>query len=84
MRIQRQLSNTFKRLFESGKAGCRFLILCGLASMSLANSPAGESWLGFWHLYVACLSVEHWVNDALMSVFFLLIGLELERELYNG
>jgi Na+/H+ antiporter 1 len=35
-------------------------------------------------MYVGSLSVEHWVNAALMAVFFLLIGLELERELYNG
>ena len=33
---------------------------------------------------MAGLSIEHWVNDALMAIFFLLIGLELERELYNG
>jgi Na+:H+ antiporter, NhaA family len=84
MRIQRKLSNTFQRFFESGKAGGIVLILCTMASLALANSPAGEAYLGFWHLYVAGLSVEHWVNDALMAVFFLLIGLELERELYNG
>jgi hypothetical protein len=35
-------------------------------------------------MYVGGLSVEHWVNDALMAVFFLLIDLELEREMYNG
>ncbi len=37
-----------------------------------------------WQLRVAGLTIEHWVNDALMAIFFLLIGLELERELYNG
>jgi NhaA family Na+:H+ antiporter len=81
---QRKLSTTFKRFFESGKAGGIVLILCTLVSLALANSPAGPSWLGFWHLPVAGMSIEHWVNDALMAVFFLLIGLELERELYNG
>src|SRR5512145_2939103 len=35
-------------------------------------------------MYVGGLSIEHWINDALMAIFFLLIGLELERELYNG
>jgi Na+:H+ antiporter, NhaA family len=40
--------------------------------------------LGFWQSYVDCLSVEHLINDALMAIFFLLIGLELEREVYNG
>jgi NhaA family Na+:H+ antiporter len=38
----------------------------------------------FWHINLAGLSIEHWINDALMAVFFLFIGLELERELYNG
>jgi len=84
MRIQRKLSNTFQRFFESGKAGGIVLILCTLASLALANSAAGEAWLDFWHLHMGGLSLEHWVNDALMAVFFLLIGLELERELYNG
>ena len=37
-----------------------------------------------WHSEVAGLSVEHWIDDALMAFFFLLIGLELEREPYVG
>jgi NhaA family Na+:H+ antiporter len=37
-----------------------------------------------WHTLLGGLSLEHWINDALMAIFFLLIGLELERELYNG
>jgi NhaA family Na+:H+ antiporter len=37
-----------------------------------------------WQTHVGGLSLEHWINDALMAVFFLLIGLELEREIYSG
>ncbi len=84
MRVERRLSNTFKQFIESSKAGGIVLILCTLVSLSVANSPFGAAYLGFWHQAVAGLSVEHWVNDALMAVFFLLIGLELERELYSG
>lgn len=84
MRIEKQLSKTFKQFTQSSKAGGIVLIVCTMVSMAIANSPMGEGYLGFWHLYVAGLSIEHWVNDALMAVFFLLIGLELERELYNG
>jgi NhaA family Na+:H+ antiporter len=40
--------------------------------------------LKLWHFYVGGLSVEHWINDGLMAIFFLLIGLELKRELYVG
>ncbi|MEN3277204.1 MAG: Na+:H+ antiporter, NhaA family [Massilia sp.] len=84
MRIEKSLSTTFKEFTESGKAGGILLILCTIVSLALANSPLGEGYLCFWHLYVAGLSIEHWVNDALMAVFFLLIGLELQRELQNG
>ncbi|MUI15548.1 Na+/H+ antiporter NhaA [Massilia dura] len=84
MRIEQRLSDTFKAFASSSKAGGIVLILCTLASLAIANSPSGTAYLDFWHLHVAGLSIEHWVNDALMAIFFLLIGLELERELYNG
>ena len=50
----------------------------------IANSPVGADYLGLWQTKVGGLTVEHWINDALMAIFFLLIGLELERELYIG
>jgi NhaA family Na+:H+ antiporter len=84
MRIEKRLSNTFKEFFESGKAGGVVLILCTIASMAIANSAVGQPYLHFWHLDVLGLSISHWINDALMAIFFLLIGLELKRELYNG
>ena len=84
IRIERPLSLSFKEFFESSKAGGIVLILCTIVSLSIANSTLGPAWLGFWHQYVAGLSIENWVNDALMAIFFLLIGLELKRELVNG
>jgi Na+:H+ antiporter, NhaA family len=84
IRIERPLSLSFKEFFESSKAGGIVLILCTILSLAIANSTLGPAWLGFWHQYVAGLSIEHWVNDALMAIFFLLIGLELKRELVNG
>jgi len=84
MRIEVPLSNTFKEFVASGKAGGALLILCTLVSLAIANSPAGAPYLHFWHLDVGGLSVEAWINDALMAVFFLLVGLELKREIRNG
>ena len=80
----RKLSQTFKNFFDSEKSGGLLLLVCTAVSLLITNSPLGASYLDLWHARVAGLSVEHWVNDALMAVFFLLIGLELERELYVG
>ena len=82
--VLRGLSNTFQRFFESEKSAGLFLFACTIASLSLANSPIGTEYSGLLHLQFAGLSLEHWINDALMAVFFLLIGLELEREIYSG
>lgn len=79
-----KISKTFTHFVESEKSGGIVLILCTMISLGLANSVMGEGYLAFWHMHVAGLSVEHWVNDGLMAVFFLFVGLELERELYNG
>lgn len=82
--VQRKLSRSFQAFFISEKAGGIILIVCTVVSLILANSMIGQSYLAFWHSYIGGMSVEHWVNDGLMAIFFLLIGLELERELYNG
>jgi NhaA family Na+:H+ antiporter len=82
--VKRKLSKSFKAFFDSEKSSGIVLIACTVLSLLLANSAFGNEYLGFWKMYLGGLSLEHWVNDLLMAVFFLLIGLELERELYNG
>jgi NhaA family Na+:H+ antiporter len=78
------LTQTFTRFFDSEKAGGLVLIAATVVSLLLANSPVSDDYLRLWQWHVAGLSIEHWINDALMAIFFLLIGLELEREIYNG
>jgi NhaA family Na+:H+ antiporter len=62
------------------------LILMGAAALALfiANSPMSGVYFEVLHSYVLGLSVLHWVNDALMAVFFLLVGLEIKREMLDG
>ncbi len=74
----------FKEFFASEKSGGLVLIVVTIVSLFLANSIVGESLIHFFHQKFFGLSVEHWVNDGLMFVFFLMIGLELEREIYEG
>jgi NhaA family Na+:H+ antiporter len=78
------LTRTFINFFESERAGGVLLIFCTLLSLAIANSSLGPSYQQIWQAKVAGLSIEHWVNDGLMAVFFLFIGLELEREIYVG
>lgn len=82
--VQRSLSNTFNKFFDSEKSSGFLLIICTAVSLLIANSPIGAEYSGFWQKQVGGLSIEQWINDALMAIFFLLIGLELERELYIG
>jgi NhaA family Na+:H+ antiporter len=82
--VQRSLSNTFNKFFDSEKSSGILLIICTVISLLVTNSAIGATYLSVWQRNVGGLSLEHWINDALMAIFFLLIGLELERELYNG
>ena len=82
--IRRTLSNTFQEFFDSEKSSGILLIICTVISLLIANSSGGADYLSLWQTYVGGLSIEHWINDALMAIFFLLIGLELQRELYSG
>lgn len=78
-----RLTKLFNDFFESEKGGV-LLIVCTVISLLLANSSIGESYLSFWHYQFAGLSIENWINEGLMAIFFFLIGLELKREIFVG
>jgi NhaA family Na+:H+ antiporter len=90
--VNRKLTKLFMEFFSNEQASGIVLILCTVAAILLANSPLGNRFVDFWHTKIGFetasialnYSLEHWINDGLMAVFFLLIGLEIERELYVG
>ncbi len=79
-----KVSKVFKEFFNSEKAGGLILVFVTIISLLLANSAWSDSYIDFWHLKIGSESMVHWINDGLMVLFFLLIGLELEREIYQG
>lgn len=87
-----QHSGLLVKFIKSEQASGIVLMLATLISISIANSSLGTGYAEFWQSKVGFegagitlkFSVEHWINDGLMTVFFLLIGLEIEKELYVG
>ena len=90
--MKTRLTKLFVEFLESEQASGIILMLCTLTSIIIANSYFGKEYSDFWRAKVGFgiggivlkYSVETWINNGLMSIFFLLIGLEIERELYIG
>lgn len=82
----------FKEFFQSGKVGGLLLLVCVVISLLIANSGSATAFanflsktLGFQIGKVAIsYSISAWINDGLMAIFFLLVGLEIKRELLEG
>ncbi len=80
------------RILHSELAGGIVLLACTAAALAIANSPLGSAYHELWQTKVGAdvaglhlrLSLEHWINDGLMVVFFFLVGLEVKRELAIG
>ena len=79
-----RLTVYFKDFFSSEKAGGLILLVCTIFSLIATNSIIQSGYLSIWHYSIAGHPLEYWINDGFMAIFFLLIGLELERELYDG
>ena len=78
------LTKLYNEFFNSEKIGGLLLMGCAIISISLVNSWLGDKYLSFWNFSLAGHDLVHWINDGIMTLFFLLIGLELEREIYKG
>lgn len=79
-----KLTYLYKEFFNSEKAGGIILIGCTIVSLLLTNFGYQNSYIKFWDFEIGGHTATHWINDGLMAIFFLLIGLELEREIYKG
>lgn len=82
--INMKKTNLFKAFFESEKAGGFLLIFATIISLFLTNSIFQIQYLQIWNYQIGNHNLVEWINDGLMTIFFLLIGLELEREVYIG
>jgi NhaA family Na+:H+ antiporter len=82
----------FQRFFRTETVGGVVLLAFGLAALAIANSPLAETYNRLWEIPLTLGIVDHqlsltlhgWINDGLMAVFFLLVGLEIKRELVAG
>ena len=82
----------FQRFFRTETVGGSILLLFGIAALIIANSPLASVYEQLWQTQITAGVVNHalsltlhqWINDGLMAVFFLLIGLEIKRELLAG
>ncbi len=79
-----KITHLFKEFIDSEKTSGLTLIGCTILSLILANGALGQSYHDFWQYSFGGHPLEYWVNDGLMTIFFLLIGLELEREIQYG
>lgn len=82
--MKQKASKLFKVFFENEKAGGIVLVIVTILSLLLANSYWDADYITFWEQPMGSHTLTEWINDGLMAIFFLLIGLELEREIYQG
>jgi NhaA family Na+:H+ antiporter len=90
-RVRQALDPLAEFLHEEAVAGI-VLLAATVVALAWANSPAGDGYAGFWERELAIgtgdwglrLDLRHWVNDALMAIFFFVVGLEIKRELVVG
>jgi NhaA family Na+:H+ antiporter len=87
-----RLTQVFTQFFKSNQSGGMLLLLCTAISLFLTNTFPGAAYQHFWEIELGPKtdsfhlhqSLAEWINDGLMTVFFLLVGLEIRRELYVG
>ena len=90
--IIKRLAGPFARFFKIEAAGGIVLLACALIALGIANSPWAAAFAGLWQTKVGLtvggsafeLSLQHWINDGAMTIFFFVVGLEIKRELVHG
>ena len=91
-RLVEQALSTLHRFLHVEAVSGAALLVAAVAALIWANSPFAHRYHAFWNLpltigvgeHVFSRSLHFWVNDALMTVFFLVVGMEIRREVHEG
>jgi Na+:H+ antiporter, NhaA family len=89
---QARRSSALRAFLDSEAAGGIILMLAAAAALAMANSPLGAGYFALLHAEtgpvltpkLGPMTVHLWINDGLMAIFFLFVGLEIKRELVDG
>ena len=78
------ITQYFKKFFQFAQSSGNLLVICVALSLLIANSSLGEGFQSLLDTFIGPYSISMWINDGLMAIFFLLVGLEIKRELVEG
>ena len=78
------ITNYFKKFFQIAQSSGNLLIICVILSLLIANSSLGSNFQELLDFRLGSYSISLWINDGLMTIFFLLVGLEIKREILEG
>ncbi len=79
-----RINSTLRKFLDNEASGGLVLMAVALLAIVTANSTLADTYFYALHVYIGPLSLQHWINDALMAVFFLMVGLEIKREMLDG
>jgi len=82
--VEGKRPSILRSFLDSSAVGGLILMATALLALIIANSPLASTYFGVLNSYLGPLSVLHWINDLLMAGFFLLVGLEIKREMLDG
>ena len=92
--VPRTVVRPIQRVLDHEAAGGIVMLVAAATAIAWANSPWADTYTQVWEtplvvelgglIHLDHLSLQHWVNDALMTVFFLLVGVEIKREIVHG
>ncbi|MFL0164451.1 Na+/H+ antiporter NhaA [Candidatus Clostridium helianthi] len=91
-KIQNKILNPFLQFFKNESSSGLVLLFCAITAIIIANSNFSSMYNNIIHTYIAIgykdfslsMSILHWINDGLMAIFFLVVGMEIKREIVFG
>lgn len=82
--LSKRISTPIEKFLKTEASSGIILAVCAVVAMIVANSPWAPEYFELLHVKLFGLSLQHWINDGLMAIFFFVIGMEIKKEILVG